>query len=66
MSLLLYLAELPGQTPFDPAYGPSRPAKCAATLGFLIKIVGVFGSAILLLIQLALSVPPSNDWVFLR
>jgi len=26
MSLLLYLAEPPGQTLDDPAYGPKRPA----------------------------------------
>jgi len=42
LSLLLYLAEPPGQTGYDLAYGPIRPAKCAATPGFLIKIVGVF------------------------
>src|SRR3989442_15921635 len=42
LSLLLYLAEPPGQTFDDPAYGPRRPAKCAATRRFLIKIVGVF------------------------
>src|SRR5205807_357160 len=39
LSLLLYLAEPPGQTLDDPAYGPRRPAKCAATSGFLLKIV---------------------------
>src|SRR5438552_5633590 len=39
LSLLLYLAEPPGQTLDDPAYGPRRPAKCAATRRFLLKIV---------------------------
>src|SRR5438094_8613800 len=39
LSLPLYLAEPPGQTLDDPAYGPRRPAKCAATSGFLLKIV---------------------------
>ncbi len=54
LSLLLYLAEPPGQTlppgqTFDdPAYGPRRPAKCAATRRFLIKIVGVFASTSIL------------------
>ncbi len=38
MSLLLYLAEPPGQTFDDPAYGPRRPAKCAATRRFLISV----------------------------
>src|SRR5438552_2031233 len=39
LSLLLYLAEPPGQTLDDPAYEPRRPAKCAATRRFLLKIV---------------------------
>src|SRR5437660_10895722 len=41
LSLLLYLAEPPGQTPDDPAYGPKRPAKCAATRRILLKNVGI-------------------------
>src|SRR6266566_6625866 len=48
LSLPLYLAEPPGQTLDDPAYGPRRPAKCAATRRFLIKIVGVFASTSIL------------------
>src|SRR2546428_7970587 len=44
LSLLLYLAEPPGRTLDDPAYGPRRPANCAATRRFLIKIVGVFAT----------------------
>ena len=50
LSLPLYLAEPPGQTFDGPAYGPRRPAKCAATRRFLIKIVGVFASTSILAI----------------
>jgi len=38
LSLPLYRAEPPGQTLDDPAYGPRRPAKCAATPRFLLSL----------------------------
>src|SRR5256712_7271010 len=41
LSLPLYLAEPPGQTFDDPAYGPRRPAKCAATRRFLISLIEI-------------------------